>query len=47
MDWDDFSMFKFVRKIPRVIDSLKIIVNGSEIKVSGASIISQVRGKVQ
>ena len=25
MDWDNFGTFKFVRKIPRVIDSLKII----------------------
>ena len=47
MNWDDFSMFKFVRKIPRVIDSLKIIANGLEIKFSGVSIISQVHGKVR
>ena len=30
MDWDDLGMFKFVRKIPRVIDSSKIITNGLE-----------------
>ena len=30
MDWDDVGMFKFVKKIPRVIDSLKIIANGLE-----------------
>ena len=30
MDWDDFGMFKFVRKIRRVIDLLKIIANGLE-----------------
>ena len=30
MDWCDFGTFKFVRKTPRVIDSLKIIANGLE-----------------